>query len=290
MTRLRLILGIVVALALLIAGTFFALDFLNKEEANSNSSDLSPQDEQPDEPAIVEPEEPEPLSCTIGLYTGQGSWDVDLVAIRNFAAGHDLGCVDIDEKMINSGDLNSLCDVLIFVGGWSAEYRYSVENHANIRSFVEKGGCFTGFCAGAYYASSTMRWNGNPFDYPLKLFPGEAAGPLRLNWGSLSAVSLNKEIAFNQDFVDTMEMWYFDGPCFTDFAETDTHVLARYEANGEAAVVAFDYGEGKVLLSGPHPELGFIPAKDLVQTEGGDGAQWSWLYAALQWLIGEKPV
>ncbi len=290
MTRLRLIVMILFALIAVAFGIFIIHDLSSNESVTANPTEISSYDEPPSEPVVAEAEKPEPLDCTIGLYTGKGSWDVDLQAMRNFAAEYDLDCVDIDSKTINSADLNSLCDILVFVGGWSAEYRYSVENHANIRSFVEKGGCFLGFCAGAYYASTTMRWKGKPIEYPLKLFPAEAAGPLKLNWGSLSSVTLNKEIAFNEDFMDTMEMWYFDGPCFTGLPYHSTDILASYQTNDEAAVIAFDFGEGKVLLSGPHPELGFIPSSQLVQTEGGDGAQWSWLYAALQWLMDKKPV
>jgi len=108
---------------------------------------------------------------------------------------------------------------------------------------VENGGSFVGFCAGAYYASSTMRWEGNLYDYPLGLFPGEAAGPY-FQWGSLATIDLNPKISFNQDFPDTLEMWYFGGPCFTGFSESDVDILARYHANGEAAVIAFNLAAG----------------------------------------------
>lgn len=288
MSRLRLILGIILTLAIITTGAFIAFDALNNEAGNGYPADPSDLDESPEDPVIVEPE-PEPLDCTVGLYTGRGSWDVDLDALRNFLAEYDLACVEIDQETVSSGDLSALCDILVFVGGASSEYLYYTGNHANIRSFVENGGCFVGFCAGAYYACSTMRWNGEVYDYPLELFPGEAAGPY-LQWGSLATIDLSPEISFHRDFPDTVEMWYFGGPCFTGFPEPNVDILARYRANGEAAVIAFSFGRGRVLLSGPHPELGYTPSEELVQTEGVSGAHWSWLYAALQWLMGEKPV
>jgi glutamine amidotransferase-like uncharacterized protein len=292
MTRLRLICITLFVLAIVITGAYFLYNaFDDHGAAVGNDPGLTPPEKDPSgEPDVAEPVVVDLADYTMGLYTGRGSWDVDVAALRNFLSEYELSYVEIDEEMIGKGDLNDLCDILIFVGGWSAQYQNYIENHANIRRYVEDGGCFVGFCAGAYYASSTMRWKGNPLDYPLKLFSGEAVGPLSLGWGTLPEIVLNSEIAFNTEFMDTLSMWYFDGPSFTGFPESDVHVLASYQFSGEAAVIAFPFGEGQVLLSGPHPELGYIPASGQVQTEGGDGAQWSWLYAALQWLASEKPV
>jgi len=291
MFGLRRILGIILVLAIIAAGTFVVLDVLNSEAANGKPADPSEQnkDDPTEEPVIVKPKKPEILDHTVGLYTGRGSWDVDLVALRNFLADHNIEYVEIDQETISSCDLNQLCDILILVGGFSAEYLNHIENHANIRTFVESGGCFVGFCAGAYYACSTMRWEGNAYDYPLELFTGEGAGPY-LPWGSLATINLNPEISFHSDFPDAVEMWYFGGPCFTGYDKSNVDILARYNANDEAAVIAFNYGRGRVLLLGPHPELGYIPSKEQVQTDGSGGALWTWLYAALQWLVSEKPV
>lgn len=288
MNRPALVLVIILALALTAAGVYIALDLVGKDRVKADPVDSSPSEDLPEEPVDVEPAAPEPLVCTVGLYTGKGSWDEDVEALRNFLDAHELTLVEIDQKTISKGELNELCDILVFVGGWSSEYCHYIENHANIRSYVENGGCFVGFCAGAYYASSTMLWKGSHLDYPLKLFSGTAAGPLSIGWGKPSEIELNKEITFNLEFEDTLEIWYFDGPCFTGISEPSTQVLARYRDNGEAAVIAFSFGNGRVLLSGPHPELGFIPSTDLVEVEGGSGAQWPWFYAALKWLAEER--
>lgn len=237
---------------------------------------------------VANPVVPEPFNPTVGLYTGRGSWGPDLEAMNNFLDRYELDRVEIDQETLGSADLGELCDILVFVGGFSSEYLHHVGNHRNIRTFVEQGGCFVGFCAGAYYASSTMVWMGKPLDYPLKLFPGEATGPLNIGWGSLALIDLNRDLPFNQDFGDTMEMWYFDGPCFTALEDPGIDVLARYRNNGEAAVIAFPLGRGRVLLSGPHPELGYSPAEERIDPAGGSGARWPWLYAALQWLVNEE--
>jgi glutamine amidotransferase-like uncharacterized protein len=286
MNRLRLPAVILFAAALVALSVFAIHAAINNGTPPAPSLPAEPG---PDEPVAVEPEKPESLDCTVGLYTGQGSWDPDLVAMRNFLAEYNLTCLEIDQETVSNDDLNTLCDILVLVGGASSEYLNYINNHANIRSFVENGGSFVGFCAGAYYASSTMRWEGNLYDYPLGLFPGEAAGPY-FQWGSLATIDLNPKISFNQDFPDTLEMWYFGGPCFTGFSESDVDILARYHANGEAAVIAFNLGSGRVLLSGPHPELGYNPAAERIETEGNSGAQWPWLYAALQWLINRSKI
>lgn len=281
MTRLRLlslIFLLIVAPVILIYGTTLGCSPSSTEPVASTEEVL-------DEPVIAEPEEPEPFEPTVGLYTGRGSWNPDLVAMRNFLAEYDLPLVEIDQETLNKADLNELCDIMVMVGGYSSEYLHYTGDHSRIRSFVEDGGAFVGFCAGAYYASSTMRWEGRPHDYPLKLFPGEAVGPLAIAYSSSTAIELNREFSFNRDFAGDFEMRYFAGPSFTVSPEQEVDVLARYGESGEAAVIAFSLGEGRVMLSGPHPELGYIPEGDQVDTEGGSGAQWPWLYAALQWLM-----
>lgn len=283
MTRLRFLSLILLAVIIIVFSAVMLHDAFHPP-----ASPAGPTEPGLSKPVVTEPEKAAPFKPTVGLYTGRGSWDPDLVAMRNFLAGHDLDWVEIAQGALGSTDLGERCDLLVLVGGFSSEYLHYIENHANIRSFVENGGGFVGFCAGAYYASSTMVWRGEPLDYPLKLFPGEAAGPLNIGWGSLAAVDLNRDLPFNRDFGETMEMWYFDGPCFTGLEGSGADVLARYRANGEAAVIAFDMGKGRVLLSGPHPELGYSPAEERVETEGGGGAQWPWLYAALQWLIRDR--
>lgn len=280
MTRIRLFALILLAVTLLAlaAGGFY---LVTRPGAAPPPADIP--GPPPSKPVVVDPVVPEPFEPTVGLYTGRGSWDPDLAAMHNFLRHYGLDSVEIDQETLGSADLGELCDILVFVGGFSSEYLHYVGNHANIRTFVEQGGSFVGFCAGAYYASATMVWQGKHLDYPLKLFSGEAAGPLNIGWGSLAAIELNREIPFNQDFGESMEVWYFDGPCFTGLG-SGVDVLARYRANGEAAVIAFPLGRGRVLLSGPHPELGYRPAGDQLDLEGGSGAQWPWLYEALRWL------
>ena len=281
MSRLRLLSVILLAIALIalsiaayhgVTAYFAAVPPLMEEE------------EDPGEPVIGEPIREEPFAPAVGLYTGRGSWDPDLEAMRNFLEEYELSSIDIDQETLNSADLNNLCDILVFVGGYSSEYLHYVGNHGNIRTFVKNGGSFVGFCAGAYYASATMVWGGQLHDYPLKLFPGEAVGPLNIGYGSLATIDLNRDIPFNQNFDEAIGMRYFDGPCFTGLEGSAVEVLARYRTNGEAAVIAFALGQGRVLLSGPHPELGYAPADDRLDTEGGGDAQCNWLYEALRWL------
>lgn len=284
MSRLRLFVLILLAIVVvtLSAGGIYGL---------TSKPPPAPDPPSADQPVIVEPVVPEPFKPTVGLYTGRGSWDPDLAAMQNFLDRYELDGVEIDEETLSSANIGELCDILVFVGGFSSEYLHYVGNHSNIRTFVEQGGSFVGFCAGAYYASSTMVWRGKSLDYPLKLFSGEAAGPLNIGWGSLTTTELNPNIPFNKDFGESIEMWYFDGPCFTGLDEEKVDVLARYRSNGEAAVISFNLGRGRVLLSGPHPELGYVPAEERLDTEGGSGAQWLWLYAALRWSVtGEEKI
>lgn len=48
----------------------------------------------------------------------------------------------------------------------------------NIRAFVSSGGGFIGVCAGSFYASDQIEWEGFDYNYPLDLFSGWDRGPL----------------------------------------------------------------------------------------------------------------
>jgi len=54
----------------------------------------------------------------------------------------------------------------------------------------------------------------------------------------------------------TEEILYYGGPYFTSDTGSQVEILGTYNINGQPAIVAFNYGSGKVVLSGPHPEIG----------------------------------
>src|SRR4030042_393884 len=54
----------------------------------------------------------------------------------------------------------------------------------------------------------------------------------------------------------TEEILYYGGPYFTPDAGAEIEILGTYkDYNEQPAMIAFQYGSGKVVLIGPHPEI-----------------------------------
>ncbi len=223
----------------------------------------------------------------IGIYAGKGSWDVNILAAERLFEHYEVQYELFDEQDVVDGSINQDYDLIWFPGGFAAEYKNLIPNHDNINLFVDQGGIFVGSCAGAYYASSILRWLGTDNPYPLKLFEGKAIGPLsgEIGWGEIATFSLEPRHPVNNEFGSAIDMYYFDGPYFEADDPSSIQILARYAINNEPAVIAGRYGTGKFLLLGPHPELGgYTPESPDFNLDGGEGAQWPWLYAALIWI------
>lgn len=148
----------------------------------------------------------------------------------------------------------------------------------NIRSFVEKGGLFMGFCAGAYYASSRIIYEADWGERKertvnnLSFFNGVASGPVK---GVCRATNTNPrndaEEMFHVDAVPVLicdsamqgrriNLAYGLGPIFSMAANPgdDVDVIARYaDVEGTPpAVIDLKFGKGRVMLSGVLPQFG----------------------------------
>lgn len=223
----------------------------------------------------------------IGIYSGKGSWDVNVEAYKYFFDRYEYKWELFDENDAVNMDLSSRFDLILFPGGFAAEYKNLIPEHDNIRQFVENGGAFVGTCAGAYYASDILRWHGTDHDYPLNLFPGKGTGPLAgaIVWGEIASFQLTADHPANNGFEQSLDMYYFDGPYFDVYDPSSIEILASYAVNDKPAVIAGRYGSGKYLLFGPHPELGgYSPQSPDFNLEGEEGAQWPWLHSSLLWF------
>ncbi|MDO8142589.1 MAG: BPL-N domain-containing protein [Candidatus Brocadiales bacterium] len=257
-----------------------------------------------------------------GTYMNDyGSWPDGVTAIENM-----LKTLGRSYEKINDSDLNystqnfsSLYKTIIFPGGYAYWYNYFINKAGKerIRNFVKNGGGYYGICAGAFFASDRIVWEGIPYDdyvhtnkygeltgYDLDLFPGTSTGPINeiANWNAEvwnmttfnfqkenSVLSKYKTIPYSEDII------YIGGPYFSidKDAESKVEVLATYNYNGEPAIVAFEYGSGKVVLSGPHPEIEEDSDRDGVTIDREDkmddkGSDWELVRHILNWL--ETPI
>lgn len=172
-------------------------------------------------------------------------------------------------------------DVLVMPGGYAVYYKIALgmTGVQNIQDFVSSGGGYIGVCAGAFFATEDFYWYGKYFDYDgiiLGLFPGEGDGPVPelvpaypdpvrpVDAGFLADRNWNKIVMTKIDLKphpitdslpeDYLMIMYWGGPMFEEVEGVD--VIGTYAVHENApAMVAFEYGSGKVFLSGPHPEF-----------------------------------
>ena len=115
---------------------------------------------------------------------------------------------------------------------------------ARVRSFVEGGGRYLGFCMGGYFAGS-----GPGF----MMLPGDTNAYITSPGASVTDAT--------DTVIDVMwrgkprAMYFQDGPYFlVDPGAAGVTVLATYASNGEIAAMTAPFGKGKVGVVGPHPE------------------------------------
>jgi len=160
--------------------------------------------------------------------------------------------------------------MFIIPGGADIPYSKHLKLGGNqqIKSYVEKGGAFLGFCAGAYYGSAKVEFAlHTPLEVvglrELSFFPGKAIGPTLADYDYKSASgaraaeirwdSLTGSIPKNKNFL----VYYNGGGHFENVSlYKNVTTLAWYgsSSKNKAAIVEVSVGKGKVILSGVHCE------------------------------------
>ncbi|KAK3952032.1 biotin-protein ligase [Pseudoneurospora amorphoporcata] len=202
----------------------------------------------------------------------------------------------INSTILKEEPWASTCALLVFPGGADLPFCRELNGPGNmaIKNYVREGGAYLGFCAGGYYGSAHCWFQ---LDDPihdvkgpreLAFFPGTCAGPAFKGFqyhrevGARAAkLSVRKE-AFSgvQAPPDVFKSYYNGGGVFVDvekFASDGVQVLAEYAddidlESGEtrAAVVFCKVGQGKAILTGPHPEFAGASLKPHASIPGYD--------------------
>lgn len=241
-----------------------------------------------------------------------GVWPNGVIAIKNMLTTSGKTYEEISDSDLNysTQDFSSLYKVILFPGGYAAWYNYFINKTGKerIRNFVKKGGGYLGICAGSYFAVDKVEWGGVTYDdesgYDLDLFPGTGVGDIKKiadyyagKWvmytfnfvNENSILSGYKTVPYSEDII------YLGGPYFkTDKgSESKVTTLATFADDGQPGIVSFQYGSGKVVLFGPHPEIEEDSDRDGVTLDGEDtmddnGSDWDLVGHILNWL--ETPI
>lgn len=140
-------------------------------------------------------------------------------------------------------ELIAQCDLYVQPGGGELEpaYKKLSKHRKAIRRHVRAGGGYLGLCLGGYLAGHTPGFG---------LLPGDT---------DQYVVTDGAEVGHTDDTVIEVDwggrrrrIFFQDGPVF-EVEESQVEVLARYR-NGTVAALAADFGQGRVVVCGPHPE------------------------------------
>ncbi len=216
-----------------------------------------------------------------------GVWEEEVTALKMLFERYGWTYRRIGADAINSGGLGAgptaQYRALIAPGGYAywRNVALTPAGDRHIQEFVNSGGHYVGFCAGAYWAARTVRWSetGTRYvDYPyeLLLFSGVAQGPLgwmpwnkgtNLNY-DVAAINLQNPTMRAIGMPATTRFLYGGGPWFVPpqplpagyevwasaVAPSNTAPQKR-DGNGKPTIVRFTYGSGTVILFSYHPDV-----------------------------------
>ncbi len=233
----------------------------------------------------------------VAIYADQGTWEDGIIASEAAWDAFGVATVRVLADDIRHGALMQV-DVLEVPGGWAGDYAAALGEDGldAIRAFVSGGGGYFGICAGAYLASSRVRWSGLPIRYGLDLVDVLAVGPLDAiaPWPNYAMTQVAYQPhPITQGLPSQVTILYYGGARFRPLPGAGVDVVADYADPNVApcpAMVAAAYGSGRVFLTALHPEIEEGNSADGV-TGWDDGLQdpesdWPLMEQALAWLIG----
>ncbi len=176
------------------------------------------------------------------LFEGTGTSPNDVKALEAILESNHL-----DYATVNSSRLNEMGEarmrgyrLLIVPGGNFIKIgdSLSARTTAKLRSAVQNGLNYLGFCAGGFFAGNS-RYNG------LNLTSG-----VQFHFYSADARGVRKAaVAITLAGAPTLDQYWEDGPEFSGWGA----VVGKYP-DGTPAIVEGEVGKGWAILSGVHPE------------------------------------
>ncbi len=229
------------------------------------------------------------------IYTGAGAWETGYKAFEKFLDYKNLTWYECDHNYIINNNLVGKFDIIHFPGGSSGDYDQLINFNGmqNIRNFVSNGGGYLGICAGGYFAADKIIWEGNTYDSPLNLFSGTAYGPIDeiISWPGykMTTISINKSNPINVYEPDSESILYYGGAAFYPDEDQKMDIIGTYDSyNNNPAIINFQYGNGRVLLFGPHPEIEEDSGRDgdlYFDSLNDLGTDWNLLWTSMDWLM-----
>lgn len=235
---------------------------------------------------------------TVGIYSDNGAAEGCVIAAEKMFQWMNYSTQRITANTINSGSVSNI-DIFYFPGGSSGPYRSDInrEGRERIKSMVLSGGAYIGTCAGALYACEKQLWEGQVItNGQLGLFSGSGVGPNPEIFAypkiGMCKINLNKNHPTVKNMPDTCWVMFYNGPYFSIGSnDNSTSGIGYYDKTGRAAIIACNYGKGRVFLTGPHPEWEEDDARDGIpyfKEFDDQGSDWDFMKSAAEWCIAEE--
>jgi glutamine amidotransferase-like uncharacterized protein len=197
----------------------------------------------------------------IALYIGRGTWGAGKQHMKRMFRRYGHSYQAVTAKDIVSGKLDPAeFSLLAMPGGKSWKYLADLGSVGaeNIRRFVSNGGGYMGFCAGAFFAVS-HRHGPDPVEpYGIGLLDGIAYDGTSLRTRPFHKGMINFSVSI-PGFKSHYKIILLGGPSFQytpeEAASKHLRVLGRFPLIHDPAMITFNYGKGRVFLSGPHGEI-----------------------------------
>lgn len=235
------------------------------------------------------------VSADIAIYSDKGVWEESLIASENMFQWMGYTTIRLNAEYINRYRMKNIKLVCI-PGGDMYTYSQSLNDQGkrNIRAIISEGGGYIGICAGAYFAAERVIWNGTVLPMtPLSIFSGESRGPINeiSTYPNYDMCKINIFDTLNiitHTVGDTSWMLYYWGPAFFPYKTTDVSILGKYSITDQTAILAFTSGNGKVFLTGTHPEIEEDSDRDSVTFAyelEDKGSDWDLMKNAVRWCL-----
>jgi len=228
---------------------------------------------------------------SVAIYTDRGAWATGVNHTKKLLKQMNISYTTLKARDIQAGALNlKKFNMLVMPGGKSWIYLDDLKETGAqaIRDFVASGGGYLGTCAGAFFATSHRKdANRNDIPYGIGLLEGTAYDGTSMGTAPFRSGTI--DITYNlKAFKPNFKVLLLGGPAllYTDeeAAAKNIQELATFPGFNKPAGITFNYGQGRVSLSGPHWE---VDEKRMVKTPKSwkdPDSEWPILKQVITWL------
>lgn len=218
----------------------------------------------------------------VAVYNGAGVMESSRTALTNMFEWMNASVSIINASQILDDSLTDY-DILVIPGGSETTACSELQYYTGvlkIQNFVKNGGSYFGICGGATYGANYLHlFNGSmrPLSEPGSLIHMTTMYVNRSSTGPVLS-----------DLSESFSTMYYASQYFVPEDETNVQVVATYEYNGQAGMVACIYGSGTVFLSSPHPEYEEDNNRDGTTFEDNlvdPDSEWPLLFRVSEWLV-----